>query len=429
MIPFILLVALASAAQAAPGKDDFFLIHGFDGQDYANRLGGTTGKWEINPTDTSQWCNLSFVPYDSRFMEQGYALKVDYKVGSSKENFVTQEQGVSQQEVGFHGRTANGIFTLLKGFDASPYRFLSFRIKGDAEAGYTKSFKLELKDKNRTAQVIVEGITDRWQLIEIPLSKFQDRVQISELTEYVIVFDQKVTRQQGVLYLDEIGFSKEKSKPVAPGGNESVKVPEVSVRRLLGAVKIDGNLDEWEGECFHLGKSNLEFGDFKGESKGSADICLGWDSVYLYAAAKVRDNEIISRFSGAEIYRMDGVELFVDPKNDGYEWKNPSDIQLGLAPSGPEGTPQAWSYFSGSKPADREVKIASVMKKKGYDIEAAISLEFLGVNPAEGEKFGFSAALHDLDSSPPGENKLNWRFIKEPGNPGKFLLGRARLAK
>ena len=413
------------AADANP-VPDFFLIQNFDGQELTNRLGGSTGKWELDATDKSQWCNISFSPDNAGFMEQGYSLKIDYKIDSAKENFVTPEQGMSRQEVGRHGITANGIFMTLNGFDATPYRYLSFRIKGDSTAGFTRRFKVELKDKERAASADVEGVAEGWQTLYIPVSKFQNQVRMNALSEFVITFDPYVTRPQGTLYLDQIGFAKEMAKPATPGGVDSLKIPQLRLRKVKKPVKIDGDLSDWKGQCFDLGKENVEMGQFLEKSNGSAKVCLARDAQYLYIGADVKDNEILCRASGADIYKMDGVEIFINPKNNGLEWKNAADFQLGLAPTGPDGKPQAWLHFQKREPSEREVKAASEISGGGYRIEAAVSLDFLGLNGVDGETFGFSAALHDVDSKDAHESKMNWHFKKDDAT-GRLQLGEVRF--
>src|SRR3989338_7066026 len=165
---------LASRLSLVSAENNFFLIHNFDSQDYSNRLGGITGKWEFDPSDASQWCSLSFSPDNAVFMDQGYSLRIDYCIASAKENYVSEGLGLSRQEIGFHAKSFNGIFTLLNEFDASAYRYLTFWAKGDSTEGFTRRLKIELKDKHRSASAIVEDITDRWQAFYVPLSKFGD---------------------------------------------------------------------------------------------------------------------------------------------------------------------------------------------------------------------------------------------------------------
>ncbi len=423
------LILLSAAISPAFSDDNFFLIHDFNSQDYANRLGGPTGKWELDPNDTSQWCNISFSPENAIFMEQGYSLRIEYNITSSRQNFVTGNQGMSQQEVGQHAKNFNGIYMLLKGFDATPFKYLTFWAKGDAAEGYPRNLKIELKDKARSSQVTVDGLTEHWQVFYVPLSRFGSDIKLSELMEFVIVFDEKSSRPKGVVYLDQVGLSKDQEIKSAPGGLESVKIPQIKAPPVKDAVIIDGKLDEWSGECFDLGEKNLEFGQYHGKKDGSAKVCLAWDSVYLYIGAKVKDDQIVNTKSGSEIYRMDGLELFFDPQNNGLEWKNVSDFQLGIAPGSSEGLAQVWSYFDNRKPAERDVKTAVTVTKSGYVIESAVSFKFLGINPVANEVFGFSAALHDLDPKDAHDYKLNWHFAKDAKDQNLFRLGIVKLSE
>ena len=77
--------------------------------------------------------------------------------------------------------------------------------------GYTKAFKVELKDAadDQSSRYYVNYVTDQWQDMVIPLSAFEGMANRRKLKEFVIVFeDTTATAKQGVIYLDDIRFTK-----------------------------------------------------------------------------------------------------------------------------------------------------------------------------------------------------------------------------
>ena len=104
----------------------------------------------------------------------------------------------------------NGFWMFLQELNASDYKNLSFQAKGGSE-GCTRVFKVELKNKKgQVGRYYVTNLTDEWQKITIPLSDFKGINDFSGLTEFVIVFeDRMVSKKVGTLYIDEITFAKE----------------------------------------------------------------------------------------------------------------------------------------------------------------------------------------------------------------------------
>ena len=204
---WILVISVAGVPIHAAEKSDFFIIQDFNSEDYVNQVGGKMGKWELDPNDKSQWCNISLSPNDAIRTESGASLRIDYNIKINIESHVT---GTNFKEAYVPADNFNGIYMFLNRFNAQPYRYLCFFAKGDAQEGFTRSFKVELKDGQRSAPVFLEGLTDSWKAFYFPLSDFSSTINLSTLTEFVIVFDNNVTRKLGTIYLDKIGFSKNK---------------------------------------------------------------------------------------------------------------------------------------------------------------------------------------------------------------------------
>ena len=88
----------------------------------------------------------------------------------------------------------------------------AFKVKGDGKIGYTTVFKVELKNTNKqVGRYYVTNVTDQWQDMVIPLKDFKGINDFSNLTEFVIVFEDRIaSNKKGVIYIDDIKFVKSK---------------------------------------------------------------------------------------------------------------------------------------------------------------------------------------------------------------------------
>ena len=178
----MLLLALAATTE--------LMVADFNSGTKPNNIGGDFGAWIKDPNDPMQGCIESFDAKD-RYGKTGYALRLIYSVASKNPAF-------------------GGLWMRLQNLDASRFDALAFRVRGDAGMGYTKAFKVELKDAlDQSSHKYVNNVTDQWQDIAIPLSDFQGMVNPRKLKELVIVFeDTTATAKQGVIYLDDIRFTR-----------------------------------------------------------------------------------------------------------------------------------------------------------------------------------------------------------------------------
>ena len=194
VVMFALALAFSApvmaADEAAGGKE--LVIADFDTGDKPNNLGGDFGAWDKDPNDESQGCQMSFAEDDAMGDKAGYSIRLDYDVDSPNPAY-------------------NGFWMKVNGADVTPYNALTFFIKGDGEAGFTKRVKLELKDKsNKPSAYIVSGVTDKWTKVSIPLNKFRRIEDWKSLNELVFVFDDiNSNPKAGSLQVDQISFSRE----------------------------------------------------------------------------------------------------------------------------------------------------------------------------------------------------------------------------
>jgi hypothetical protein len=164
------------------------IVADFDSGEKPNNIGGNFGAWDNDPTDFSQGCTESF-DSANRYGQKGFAMKLDYDVDSRNPAY-------------------NGFWMFLQGLDATRYGYVSFWVKGDAEGGYTTVFKVELKNaKKQVGRYYVSTVSDTWKKITIPLKSFKGITDFSDLTELVIVFEDRIaSNKKGTIYIDEVSF-------------------------------------------------------------------------------------------------------------------------------------------------------------------------------------------------------------------------------
>ena len=163
-------------------------VANFDTGEKPNLLGGDFGAWDKDPSDPTQFCHISFDRANA-LNGAGYALKISYDVDSPNPAY-------------------NGFWTKLQGTTLTSSQALSFYVKGDHDQGYTPQVKLELKNaKGQVGRYLLKGITEEWQQVRIPLQAFEGLTDVSNMTEFVIVFDDVTsTKKVGAIYLDDIAF-------------------------------------------------------------------------------------------------------------------------------------------------------------------------------------------------------------------------------
>jgi Complex I intermediate-associated protein 30 (CIA30) len=184
-VPGVLLLTLATSAE--------LMVADFNSGTKPNNIGGDFGCWIKDPADPNQGCIDSFDARD-RYGNKGYALRLIYSVASKNPAY-------------------GGLWMRLQNLDASGFDAIALRVRGDAGMGYTKTFKVELKDAvDQSSHYYVKSVTDQWQEVVIPLSAFEGMANARKLKEFVIVFeDTTATAKQGVIYLDDIRFTKSHS--------------------------------------------------------------------------------------------------------------------------------------------------------------------------------------------------------------------------
>lgn len=102
----------------------------------------------------------------------------------------------------------NGFWMKLQEPNLAASQALSFYVKGDRTQGYTPQVRLELKSaQGEVGHYLLQGITDEWKQVRIPLQAFGGLTDVSRTTEFVVVFDDVTSiKKVGTIYLDDIAF-------------------------------------------------------------------------------------------------------------------------------------------------------------------------------------------------------------------------------
>lgn len=166
------------------------LIDDFDAGVMPNLLGGDFGAWDAEPEDETQFCRIEFSS-DTKVGEKGYSIKIIYDIDSSTP-------------------ASNGFWMKLNDADFSGYRKLCFWLKGDKEKGFTKLFKIELKnEKGEIGRIILRETTNSWKEVKIPFKSIRGISDFSKMKEFVIVFENKICDvKKGIIYLDNVYVEK-----------------------------------------------------------------------------------------------------------------------------------------------------------------------------------------------------------------------------
>jgi len=130
-------------------------------------------------------CSVSFDSVERRG-DAGYAMKLKYNVDSKSPAY-------------------NEYRIALPNIDASDYDSVSLWVKGSSKAGHTTIFRVNLENASgQTGHYYVTNVADRWQEAVMPLAEFKGITDLSSLTNFAIVFEEKIVSDKaGVIYITQ----------------------------------------------------------------------------------------------------------------------------------------------------------------------------------------------------------------------------------
>jgi hypothetical protein len=189
-----------------------------------------------------------------------------------------------------------------------------------------------------------------------------------------------------------------------------VKVPP---ERIAVAARTTVPRDQWKWTPM----SGLEFKDSvadtrPGDPSLSLRFAFTWDQDSLHYFAEVMDTP--AGFKPPAGRR--GVELFVNPRNDGMVWAGPDDFHFNFKPGGPM---EEWFH---RQPAVGRIRLTPT----GYIVEADIKWSTLGLTPRPGLELGVApAVVAEGTKEWEPSLKLTWRYHERPDD--RYSLGLLRL--
>jgi hypothetical protein len=172
------------------------VLQDFNRPDMTNNLGGESGVWTASSDLSAGELKLN-LSSAQRIGKTGQSLQASYSF---------DQQSIS----------SNGFRTSLKGLDGFDYDHLEFWVKGDSQKGYAKSFKVAFErpynqclDYSVRGSYVVNGISDEWKKIRVPLNLMNGINDWSDLDEFVIAFQSRRSDVfQGTYYIDDIALVK-----------------------------------------------------------------------------------------------------------------------------------------------------------------------------------------------------------------------------
>jgi hypothetical protein len=164
-----------------------------------------------------------------------------------------------------------------------------------------------------------------------------------------------------------------------------------------------GVLNEWSSTAYRAEKTVPGAGsNWTGPSDLSATYYIGWDANALYIGVSRTDDVIVQISTGYNMYKGDDVEIHLDVDLTGdfsSVTMSADDYQMGLS-AGNFGTLTEEVYLWFPRSLQRSLSTVEMKARSttaGYDMEAKIPWSVFGINPGEGDRYGFALSLSDND--------------------------------
>lgn len=190
ILAFVFLVLLSGVCSAT-----ILVVDDFDSGIFYNNVGGDAGVSNNSGGDSVEFCNGKIVS-EEKIGAGGFSLQLTYYIDAG------QNSGVESSD------NFIGYWSKLNDLDVSDYSYLTLYVKGYKKTGYTCVFWVELRNADGASRIQVKEITGDWQKFKIPLEEFPDLQDKTKLSEFRIVFDETVTADKGVVYIDNIAFEQ-----------------------------------------------------------------------------------------------------------------------------------------------------------------------------------------------------------------------------
>jgi len=197
------------------------------------------------------------------------------------------------------------------------------------------------------------------------------------------------------------GFSATSGFPF--GTNRSVRLPpssEITVSKKCSPTTVEAlPFDGWKTvRTFILDRRHLEPASDGWPDGFRVVAAFAWDPDALHLRVDVSDHTPSYAPPGESPAAYDGVELYVDPDNDGLIWNNPADFQFAFFRDG-----GFREWFGGRT----NMTVSVTDGPGGYRVEAAVPWRLLGRKPRPGRILRVSVAVNNRYAEN-RHSKLNW---------------------
>lgn len=163
---------------------EVLMIADFNTGENKNKLGGDLTTWSSSSPEPEGKCAASVATAGGADGSGMWAISYDISADGS-----------------FCGTAMD-----LKDLDASGFKTLGFRVRGDLSTPV--DFIVELKSRKgpelETKRYVVRGVAGEWKSVQIPLSEFR-LSSLNALAELTTVFDKQTTKvRKGDIQIDDI---------------------------------------------------------------------------------------------------------------------------------------------------------------------------------------------------------------------------------
>jgi polyisoprenyl-teichoic acid--peptidoglycan teichoic acid transferase len=165
---------------------------------------------------------------------------------------------------------------------------------------------------------------------------------------------------------------------------------------------VDGDLKEWTSLPYTINEPIWNQSNWHGLNDLSAGWNAAWDDLFLYLAVRVKDNVFVQTATGANLYKGDSLEVWLDiDPGSRTQALTEHDFQLGISPGNLAQPPaKAEAYLW--RPTDQahavtDSRIGARLTPDGYDLEVAVPWSTFHIVPFAGEGFAVTLALNDDD--------------------------------
>ena len=194
---------------------------------------------------------------------------------------------------------------------------------------------------------------------------------------------------------------------------------QLRIPRAHSPITIDGDLAEWAEANFIEVVPN----DGRTPEDHSVRFAVRHDADSLWLAVAVRDSQIVRTHTGNDLWKDDGIEVWLDVRHDADRFnnmpQNPGLYQINFAPPATDGGPVDSTIYrnpTSTEAFKSRLQAAARHTTDGYVIEARIPIVGLpgaehGLAPVIG--FNLSSCDQDPHAGQPQWKHLLWQGTKE----------------